>query len=416
MKKIKFIHTADLHIDTPFRTLSSINRDLAGRLKNATLRSFETIVDLCISEKVDFLLVSGDIFDGESKSLASQLQFVRGLQRLSDAGIRGYIICGNHDPLDSWMKNLSLPENTVRFGSSGVEFEVYEKDGRALAGIYGISYQTSREKRNLAGKFRIEDSSLPFSIAMLHGTVGNPGPHASYCPFRVEDVETKGFDYWALGHIHKKQIVRSSDPAIVYPGNPQGRDFGETGERGCFLVEMIEDGRPDIQFIPTRGIRFEKVEISLEGLSELNDLFGLLENAGTAIRDSDENSSYILRIVLKGRTALHTYLNNPEEMENLREGLNSGQLGEDPFIWIDSISVETRPDIDLEKLREGNDFTSEILKEIEQTDTEELFGETEKEGKLPGAVAKLVSVSTEDEEKLMERVRWMLIGQLQRDE
>jgi hypothetical protein len=158
------------------------------------------------------------------------------------------------------------------------------------------------------------------------------------------------------------------------------------------------------------------VEISLEGLSELNDLFGLLENVGTAIRDSDENSSYILRIVLKGRTALHTYLNNPEEMENLREGLNSGQLGEDPFIWIDSISVETRLDIDVEKLREGNDFTSEILKEIEQTDTEELFGETEKEGKLPGAVAKLVSVSTEDEEKLMERVRWMLIGQLQRDE
>ena len=416
MKKIKFIHTADLHIDTPFRTLSSINRELAGRLKNATLRSFETIVDLCISEKVDFLLVSGDIFDGESKSLASQLQFVRGLQRLSDAGIRGYIICGNHDPLDSWMKNLSLPENTVRFGSSGVEFEVYEKDGRALAGIYGISYQTSREKRNLAGKFRIEDSSLPFSIALLHGTVGNPGPHASYCPFRVEDVETKGFDYWALGHIHKKQIVRPSDPAIVYPGNPQGRDFGETGERGCFLVEMTEDGRPEIQFLPTRGIRFEKVEISLEGISELNDLFGLLENAGTAIRDSDENSSYILRIVLKGRTALHTYLNNPEEIENLREGLNSGQLGEDPFIWIDSISVETRPDIDLEKLREGNDFTSEILKEIEQTDTEELFVETEKEGKLPRAVAKLVSVSTEDEEKLMERVRWMLIGQLQRDE
>lgn len=416
MKRIKFIHTADLHIDTPFRSLSSINRELAERLKNATLRSFEKIVDLCISEQADFLLVSGDIFDSESKSLAAQLKFVSGLQRLSDKGIYTYIICGNHDPLESWMKNLALPKKVVRFGSSKVEDAVFERNGKPMVRICGISYRTNKENRDLADKYKLEAPSLPFSIALLHGTVGNPGPHASYCSFRIDDIAKKGFDYWALGHIHKKQIIRRYDPAVVYPGNPQGRDFGETGDRGCYLVEMTEDSRPEIQFIPTQEIRFEQVDIDLKGISKINDLSGLLENAKTDIPDIDEESSYILRIVLKGRTPLHVILNNAEQIEEVRNNLNEGKLSEEYFTWIDSIFVETQPYIDVAKLRQGNDFTAEVLKVLEQVRADELFAETEKEAKLPGVARKFISVNEDDKEKIMEKVKWMLLDQLVKNE
>ncbi len=412
MKKIKFIHTSDLHLDTPFRSLSSFNKELAGRLKDATVKSFEKIVDLAITEQVDFLLVSGDIFDGESSSLAAQLKFIKGLQGLSDKGINTYFICGNHDPLDSWMEQLALPEKVFRFGSSKVENVVFSKNGQPLAGIYGISYRTSRENRDMAGKYKIKAPPLPFSIALLHGTVGNPGPHANYAPFRLEDIADKGFDYWALGHIHKRQIIRKKDPAVVYPGNPQGRDFGETGNRGCFLVEIAENSKPAIQFKSTQQIRFEQVEVDLSGTETINVLAGLLEKAKTNIPDYDENASYILRFVLKGRTSLHNILNNPGEMEALRDDLNEGQLNEEYFTWIDNISVETQPDIDVDKILKGNDFPAEVLKLLEQNQTEEFFREIEKEITLPVFAKNLIKADADDKKRITEKVKWMLLDQL----
>src|SRR5574341_98982 len=204
MIKIKFIHTADLHLDTPFKGLSSWNSDLASKLKNATFKSFKRIIDLCIQEKVDFLIISGDIFDSENKSLAAQIKFVSELKRLSEKGIPTYFICGNHDPLSSWLDELQLPENVFRFNSSDVENVTYQKDNRPIADIYGISFQNRIVNINLANNYQLKSNPSPISIAILHGTIGASGPHENYAPFKVEDVVNKGFDYWALGHIHKR--------------------------------------------------------------------------------------------------------------------------------------------------------------------------------------------------------------------
>jgi len=416
MKKIKFVHTADLHLDTPFRSLSSLNQELAAKLKDATVKSFEKIIDLCITEQADFLLVSGDIFDSENRSLAAQLKFIKGLQRLSDKEIYTYFVCGNHDPLNSWLQNHELPGKVYRFGSSKVEDVVFSRGGMSLAGIYGISYRTVNENRDLVGKFKIRGNPLTFSIALLHGTVGNPGPHANYAPFRIADIADKGFDYWALGHIHKRHTLRKSDPAVVYPGNPQGRDFGETGSRGCVLVEMTTDGKPEIQFIPTQEIRFEQVELDLTGIDKINKLNDLLEEAKSRIPDYDENTSYILRIVLKGRTPLHTTLNNPTEIEELKELSNEGQLSEEYFTWIDSISVETQPDIDVNKIRKGNHFTAEVLKLIEQSRTDELIENIEAEERLPPNIKKYLNLKEEDKKKIKEKVKWILLDKLVKSE
>ncbi|MCJ7447714.1 MAG: DNA repair exonuclease [Bacteroidales bacterium] len=365
MLKIKFIHTADLHLDTPFKGLSSWNADLSKKLKDATFKSFKNIIDLCINKKVDFLIISGDIFDSENKSLAAQLKFVTELKRLSDKGIATYFTCGNHDPLKSWLDTIKLPENVYRFDSSKVKFWTFKKEDKVIADIHGISFNDKDIKENLAADFKLAPNPAPISIAVLHGTIGIPGPHENYAPFKLKDVVNKRFDYWAMGHIHKRQVVNSSNPAIIYPGNPQGRDFGESGEKGCYLVEISKGNDPGSEFIPTQLIRFEDLTIDITGVDQIELLQGKIKEAIERVENYDENANYILRITLRGRTGLHSSLNDQVQVEELVQHYNEEHQDKQNFIWIDKIYVNTQPDIGIEKIKKGVGFSSEILKSFD---------------------------------------------------
>lgn len=365
MPKIRFIHTADLHLDTPFKGLSRWNSDLSKKLKDATFKSFKKIIDLCSDKKVDFLIISGDIFDSENKSLAAQLRFVSELKLLSDKGIPTYFTCGNHDPLKSWLDTIDLPENVIRFDSSGVQCHTFKKEDASIADIVGISFNEKAIKKNLAVEFKLAPVPAPISIAVLHGTVGSPGPHENYAPFFREDVAGKGFDYWALGHIHKKRIVSASNPTILYPGNPQGRDFGEAGEKGCYLVEISKGYDPVVEFIPTQVIRFEELEIDMSAVGKIESLQGKINEALEKVENYNEEVNYILRINLIGRTFLHKSINDNVEINELVELFNEGQLDQQYFRWIDQVYVNTRPDIDIEKIKNGTGFSTEILKNFD---------------------------------------------------
>jgi DNA repair exonuclease SbcCD nuclease subunit len=419
MAGIKFIHTADLHLDTPFRGLSHWNRELAERLKDATFQSFRKIVDLCLQEKVDFLVISGDIFDSENQSLAAQLKFVSELNRLSEKGIPVYFICGNHDPLSSWLDDLDMPDNTSRFNATKVESKTYSKNNRATADLYGISFRNKTVNKNLARTYQLKDQPAPLNIAILHGTVGTPGPHENYAPFRIDDITDKGFDYWALGHIHKKQVIRQEPPAVVYPGNPQGRDFGETGARGCYSVELNENKKPDISFIPTQLIRFEELEIDLTGEDSVNSLPEKIRETITNLADYQENTSYIVRINLRGRTPLHSRLIKAEGPEELLEFLNDGQLSQTHFTWIDSININTQPDIEIEQIREGSDFPAEILSAVEHYESnpdklEDLIDKADKD--FAGqAKREIDDLSEEEKTDVIEKAKWMLLDQLKKE-
>ena len=417
MNRVKFIHAADLHLDTPFRGLSSWNADLAKRLRDATFRSYRRIIDLCLQHRVDFLVISGDIFDSEMQSLAAQLGFVSGLKRLSENGIATYFICGNHDPLGSWLEGLQMPENVFRFGSGEVETLGFNRDGALLAAITGISYQDREVNENLAGRYRITDSRAPVSIALLHGSVGPTGPHRNYAPFRVRDVEKKGFDYWALGHLHQRQVVQAANPAIAYPGNPQGRDFGETGPKGCLLVEIEEKRPPAIRFLETHSIRFEEVVLDLAGEERIDRIPQLINDAITGIESYDAQSSYIIRVIIRGRTSLHPVLNRPGEMQQLADQFNEGQIHRSKFTLIDRIELQTRPDIDLEKLRNAEDFTAEILQCVEEYEADEaklgtLIGSVEEDFVSHGAKREIGDLTEDEKKGVLERVRWLLLDQL----
>jgi DNA repair protein SbcD/Mre11 len=417
MPGIKFVHTADLHLDTPFKGLSNVNTELASRLKDATLKSFQRIINLCISEKVDFLLIAGDIFDSEAKSLSAQLRFVDELKRLSQSGIPSYIITGNHDPLISWMNELEMPSMVHRFGSVNVESVTLMRDNQPLADIYGVSFENKSVDWNLASTFMKKTSQAPFSVAMMHGTISSATSHHPYAPFSIDDIKGKGFDYWALGHVHKRQVVSSSSPAVVYPGNPQGRDFGETGQRGCYLVEINFQQAPGIRFVPTQQIRFEELVIDLSNTHKINILPEVILKAMQGIQVNNDKSSLILRLNLVGRTPLHIHLHKPGEVEQLTDLLNEGQLQREYFQWIDRISINTMPDIDLMELKKGNDFTAEILKAVEYIEVnlekldEKLF-EIESEFNSQAAKRELKELSPAEKKEILAKAQWMIIDQL----
>ena len=187
MQEFKFIHCADLHIDSPFKGLSSVNTELRDILHESTYKSFLNIVDLAINEKVDCVLISGDIYDGADKSLRAQLRFRNGLQKLADVDIPTFIIHGNHDPLDGWSATINWPESVKIFGGDKVEKYPLMKNGDIIANIFGISFSTRNIYDNLALQFENLEENIP-SIALLHTNVGENTGHEPYAPASIADL------------------------------------------------------------------------------------------------------------------------------------------------------------------------------------------------------------------------------------
>lgn len=414
MARVKFIHTADLHLDTPFRGLTQINSELAAKVKNATFKAFENIVDKCISEQVDFLIIAGDIFDRESKSLGAQLKFVDQLKRLSKKGISTYFICGNHDPLCSWMENLDLPEKVFRLGSQCVETHTFFKNGNALANICGISYQDKALVENVSLNYINDDKDVPFGIALLHGNVSGNTSHGNYAPFSIEDLENNTFDYWALGHIHLRQILKGKDPVIIYPGNPQGRDFGEMGERGCFVVELSTDSNPTITFSPTHLIRFEDIQVDLTGVCENSELINKIRNEVAALGDISVDDNLIIRLTLNGRTPLHLILADEGNKSSILDNLNEGAFLGSSFKYFDKMIVSTQPELDLEELKNASNFVASILTEFEAFENDchkndELIRRLTGELSSPQIRKLLIELTVRDKQEIFEQAKLGLL-------
>ncbi|MBT5550192.1 MAG: DNA repair exonuclease, partial [Nitrospina sp.] len=242
MTAFRFIHCSDLHIDSPFKGLASQVPSLTDRLRESTFQAFNKIVKLALEEKVDAVLIAGDIFDGADRSLQAQLKFRRGLLELSQGGIPSFIVHGNHDPSHSWSHTLDWPESTTIFPVNKVERIPVIKDGETLAWIYGISYPQKEVNDNLALKFK-KDQEQGFAIGLLHANVGQQPGHDNYAPCSLQDLISRDFDYWALGHIHEFKVLREDNPCIVYSGNTQARHLNETGPKGCCLVTLNSNAR-----------------------------------------------------------------------------------------------------------------------------------------------------------------------------
>ncbi|HCF53736.1 MAG TPA: DNA repair exonuclease, partial [Bacillus sp. (in: Bacteria)] len=232
MKQVKFIHAADLHLDSPFKGMEmNVGQSVWERMKQSTFESFERIVDKAIQERVDFVLLAGDLYDAETRSLRAQVFVREQMKRLSQYDIPVFIIHGNHDHLGGSWAAIEFSENVHVFTEPYVEEKSFYKNGELLASIYGFSYLQQAVTDNMTAQYT-KMSDAPFHIGMLHGSVEGDAEHNRYAPFQIRELKEKQFDYWALGHIHKREIL-SEEPYIIYPGNIQGRHRKETGEKGA---------------------------------------------------------------------------------------------------------------------------------------------------------------------------------------
>ncbi len=369
MEKFSFVHTADLHIDSTFKGISEINDRISSELISATFKTFNRIVDLCIEKQATFLLITGDIYDGTDRSLRAQLRFLDGLKRLSEADIQAFIVHGNHDPLDGWSANLDWPKNVHIFKGNTIETISVIKDGEEIAKISGTSFPKRKIEKNLAKEFpKIPKSGKDlFTIGMLHCNVGTNTGHEPYASCSLQDLISKNFDYWALGHVHSRTILNDAHPLIVYPGNPQGLNPKEIGCRGCYLISVDVNGETETEFFPMDSIRWFVEELSINSLDTEQKLIFEISNSIELVRKNAEGRSSICRIVLTGRGNLYPAIARKGFLDEILQEVRDCEEGETQFVWVESLINKTKPEVDRKQLLERRDFIGDLARSFEES-------------------------------------------------
>jgi len=364
MEQFKFVHASDLHIDSPFTGLMKTDPQVGERLQKATSEAFTNLIQLCIDEHVDFLVVAGDVYDGADRSPSSQIRFRNGLNDLANAGIESFVVHGNHDPLDGRFSSITLPEKAHIFGDS-VSWKTASRADRPIAQIQGISYWQREVTDNLALRFTSPPDPELFSIGVLHCNVGSISGHDNYAPCTVEDLNKVGLDYWALGHIHTRETLREEKPSIVYPGNTQGRNPRETGARGCVLVTVDSNGSVHKEFKELDVVRWESIEVAIDGMNGVDDLHDEISRQLQRLRTEAVGRQVVCRIAVTGRGILHDDLSAHNAFDSLSDELRERHFSETPWIWIERITNLTRPSLDIESRAAQDDFLGSVLRQAD---------------------------------------------------
>lgn len=353
----RFVHAADLHLDTPFEGLQRSDGVLGKRLVEASLDALDALVAMAIREQAEFVLLAGDLYDGAERGLRAQLRLHGATQRLATAGIRTFIVHGNHDPIDEgWSAIGAWPAEVTIFPSERVDTnELTTSDGSRVT-VTGTSYARRHETENLSARYPGR-TGTEFRIAVLHANVGSD-EHAPYSPCCVEDLRAAGYDYWALGHIHRRATLLDR-PRIAYPGNLQGRSFkpSEQGPKGALLV-TVDKGIVHDRFVELGPIRFEEYDVDVAGCEDVAGVLGRVLAAASAVASRE----LVVRVVLRGITKLHEELHELETIDPLLESLRDRA----PRIHWDSIEVETTPDKSLAELASREDLRGQLAREALQ--------------------------------------------------
>jgi len=366
----RFIHAADIHLGSFLNYKGNMPKKIQRICKNAVYKAFEKICTTAINSEVDFMIISGDIYDVEFPSVKANKFFIEQCKRLNENNINVYIIYGNHD-VGQYRKELfDLPQNVFIFGSEEVQKVEILKENNIVAKIIGQSYKYKRMGNKVLENY-FEDDDNTFNIAVLHTSLQSS--NNNYIPCTVNELASKeNIDYWALGHVHKYSIINKGRPFIAFPGIPQGRDMGEEGIGGCLLVEVNNNEIREIKFVSTSSVVYKKVEITIDDklntLENISDLEEILLKKAEEIIDNkssaeDDVKGYIIQWSVTGRTKLYKQINNlsEEDIEVLIDGININFNNSIPFLWTTSILFRVMDDIpELNNLSEKNKTFREL--------------------------------------------------------
>ncbi len=333
----RFVHAADIHLDSPLRSLALRDPALAELIGNATRRAFVRVVDLCIDEGVDALLLSGDLYDGEQTSMKTARFLAEQAGRLHAAGVRSFVIRGNHDALSKITRELTFPDSVRVFGGRAEAVAL----GRAAGGldvvVHGLSFAQPHAAESLLPKFRPPVADA-VNIALMHTSLGGAEGHDPYAPCTVAELEAWGFHYWALGHIHRRQVVEGArgTATIVMPGMPQGRDINESGPKSVTLVTVADDRGVSVEARITGVAQFERVEVDVEGLDDWAGVAPAIEAALGRARDLIGSEHLVARVRLTGTTPLAWRLRRDLDVLREEARIRGEAIGR---VWIDKVEV-----------------------------------------------------------------------------
>lgn len=329
---MKFIHAADIHLGSPFKGLKDIDLKVKQRVLDATGEAFKQLINDAIRDQVDFVLIVGDLFDNVKPDLSSINLAVDQFEKLQDAGIPVFLSFGNHDFLNDRIPINIFPENVNVFDAD-ISNRIVELSTGERVGIAGFSYDKQAVTTDMANSFPMRSSKVDFQIGMLHGSMdGINAPESRYAPFTKQELLNKNYDYWALGHIHQKQVL-SEVPLIQYSGNIQGRHVNENGERGYYLLE-VANGSVKSKFVETSKIIWKRVSFPITDEKNTREI---IENVITKVQSLKEDVFQIIDLSLENADQL-----TKESMEQLNNGLVRDRvqsaLGIDDF-WIHKIKI-----------------------------------------------------------------------------
>ena len=361
MARIRFVHAADLHLDSPFKGVRAIApEDVANALYDATFKAYDNIIGLCISERVDALLVAGDVYDGADRSLRAQRKFLEGIEKLHKAGIRSFVCHGNHDPLDGWEARLAYPRSCTRFGAEFNAVPVFDDDP-ARAVVQGVSYPTREVRENLLPGLNAVDPDA-FSVGLMHANVDNNPDHDQYAPCTLKSLVESDINYWALGHIHSSKVLNAREPTVVYPGNPQGRHRDEAGPRGVYLVNVEDDGNIDLDFRAVDTVRWERVTVDIGAFETEQEVLDTLHDEMQSLLETADGRPVTTCTTLTGRGELNRFLRQPNVLNDLVDDINGVWANRSPFLWCAQIENASAPAFDREARLAGSDFLAEVLR------------------------------------------------------
>ncbi|WP_316245658.1 metallophosphoesterase family protein [Robertmurraya massiliosenegalensis] len=361
MKNVKFIHGADLHIDSPMLGLQALPNAIFKRILESTFRAVEHLISAAIEHQVDFVILAGDLFDLEDRSVRAQVFLRKQLERLQKEKMEVFIVHGNHDHLGGNWTKIELPSHVHIFGED-VKTKVFTAKNGTKVHLYGFSYPERHVYERKIQNYKREEGA-DFHIGILHGNIEGGANHGNYAPFEVKELLVKNFHYWALGHIHQRTILHE-EPPIIYPGNIQGRHKNEQGMKGCYVVELKESD-VKLDFIETSEIIWMELEIDASDISDFDSLYRICVEKMDGARM--EGRGVLTTIKLTNLNTLDSNL-----LEDLLDVLQEGEKDEESFVWVIRFLAEEQVSWNRKELAKESDFYGELFKTIESfTEIEE---------------------------------------------
>lgn len=337
MSAFRFVHAADIHLDSPLRSLALRNPELAELIGNASRQVFVRIVDLCLDERVDALLLAGDLYDGDQTSMKTARFLTEQLGRLHAANIRVFIIRGNHDALSKITKELVLPDSVTVFGQRADAVELSRDRGAQPIWVHGISFAKPQVPESLLGKYKPPVAGA-INIGLMHTSLDGAAGHDVYAPCSTAHLAGSGFRYWALGHIHKRSATEGAC-AIVMPGIPQGRDVGESGPKSVTLVSVLADGSLSLDERVVSMAQFERVAVDASGLADWRQLAARIESALGEASDRSASDHLVARLSVYGATPLAWTIRRDADLLHTEAESRAAAIG---TVWIEKLEANCR--------------------------------------------------------------------------